>query len=148
MRFIPFTLVLLLAASVACASNYSTNVSDPNNNGPSFEQQVMDRPLPMTEAGRIRDCNWIRYNIARQESAAKLTGEIMGDPMLSAATEAVARQHIAILESRAAEDHCTAAFSSNPTSQQPSDQQFKQCFDRCQRYTDMTQQQCFESCNK
>lgn len=42
MRFIPFTIALLLVASAACASNYSTNVSDPTGNGQSFEQRLMD----------------------------------------------------------------------------------------------------------
>jgi hypothetical protein len=87
--------------------------------GPSYESQVLDRPLPTTQEDRMRECTWIRSEIARQQSLAQYGAATATSPMMAVAYQSAARRHIAALESRAANVQCQAAFSSVVASPSP-----------------------------
>jgi hypothetical protein len=116
-----------------------------SNSSQSYADSVLSRPMPASDSDRIQECNWIRSEIARQQSLAGAGASIATTPLMAVAYQALARQNIAALESRAATVQCTAAFSSAPA---PSGQSFDQCFARCQQFTKRTKEQCFDACNK
>jgi hypothetical protein len=105
--------------------------------------------MPPDDNARMQECNWIRSEIARQRGLAGAGAAMATNMMTVAAFQAVAQQNIAALESRAANIQCTAAFSSaSNNTPATSNQAFDQCFERCQKYTERTREQCFDACNK
>ena len=128
----------------------------------SYAESVSARPIPTTEDGRVRECDWIRGEIARQQGIAEMGGAMATSPFMAAAYRAAAQQNIAALNARAANVGCYAAFSPRqsqamPVPAQPSESRpvrdgaklsFDQCFARCQELTDRTKDQCFDVCNK
>lgn len=116
------------------------------NRRPSYEQSVLNRPMPQTDQDRQQECAWIRGEIARQESLAQVGTTTATSPMVAVAFQSIARNHVAALNSRASNIKCTAAFSNAPAAP-PSGQGFYQCFARCQQLTTRTKDQCFDACN-
>jgi len=116
--------------------------------GPSYEDEVMSRPDPTTPEERQEECAWIRGEIARQENLAQMAGSMGMAPIIVMGSQAMARNHIAALESRAANIQCNAAFSAVPpgSPSSPRLSTFDQCFARCQQVTDRTKDQCFDAC--
>ena len=119
-----------------------------HNNTQSYADAVLNRPMPADEDSRIRECTWIRSEIARQQGLAGVGATMATTPLMAAAYQAMAQRNIAALEARAANVQCTAAFSNAPTAAPATKQSFDQCFARCQQYTDRTKDQCFDACNK
>lgn len=117
---------------------------------PSYAQQVLGRPLPANENDRMRECAWIRSEIARQQGLAGYGVSLASTPQQAVLYRAIAQQNIAALESRAANVRCYAAFSNAPapTLERAGSVDFDQCFARCQKYTDRSKDQCFDACNK
>jgi hypothetical protein len=140
MQVYRFRVVALLIAlgAASCAQN----------NGPSYNDELASRPDPTTPAERQEECAWVRGEIARQENLAQMAGSMGMAPMMAMASQAAARNHIAALESRAADIQCNAAFSSAPAESMPApaSSTFDQCFAHCQAVTDRTKDQCFDSC--
>jgi hypothetical protein len=91
----------------------------------------------------MRECAWIRSEMARQTSLAQIGTQMATTPMMAIAYQGMSRQNVAALEARASNIQCTAAFSSAPPSEGSS---FDQCFSRCMGYTDRTKDQCFDAC--
>jgi hypothetical protein len=105
--------------------------------------------MPPDDEARMRECTWIRSEIARQQGLAGVGATMATSPLMVAAYQAMAQRNIAALESRASNVQCTAAFSNAPaTAPATIRQSFDQCFARCQQYTDRTKDQCFDACNK
>ena len=135
-----FLFFAIIFSLVGCASN---------ENRQSYASAVLDRPVPTTSEGRIRECNWIRSEIARQQSLAQYGASMATSPMMAMAYQAKARNNIAALESRASNVQCQAAFSSvaqSPTQGTKNNLNFDECFARCQKLTDRTKDQCFDAC--
>lgn len=137
-------LSLLFVAAIVILAGCAT--------GPTYESQVLDRPLPTTQEERMRECNGLRAEIARQQSFAQYGASTATSPMMAMAYQSAARNHIAALESRAANVQCQAAFSSvvaSPAAQPAAtkgNMDFDQCFSRCQQLTSRTKDQCFDAC--
>jgi len=74
--------------------------ADRQNKG--YVDSILNRPMPTNDDARRQECRWIRFEIARQQGVADILG--------GGISQAVARQHIAALESRAANVQCPAAF--------------------------------------
>lgn len=110
-----------------------------------YAENVLNRPLPTTQDERQRECAALRTEIARQQSLAQMGYAVLQDPILAAGFQGAANNHVAALESRAANIQCTAAFSS--AASVPTGQSFDQCFARCTQLTSRTKEQCFDSCN-
>jgi len=119
-----------------------------HDNSPSFAEAVLNRPMPADDDARMRECTWIRSEIARQQGLAGVGATIATSPLQAVAYQSIAQQHIAVLESRASNVRCTAAFSNAPAAPVPTKQSFDQCFARCLQYTDRTKDQCFDTCNR
>jgi hypothetical protein len=111
---------------------------------PSYRDQVLGRPAPSSETERRAECEDLRVEVARQQSLAAY-GATMGAPMMAAAYQAAARQNIAIVEARAANIGCRAAFQSVAPSTRLS---FDQCMEKCSEFTKKTREECFDTCNK
>jgi hypothetical protein len=107
----------------------------------SYLEQLAERPLPVGEAQVRSECGWIRSEIARMQSiSASASGQF------ALVFQAMARNNIAGLESRAANVRCASAFSSQPlpaSSASP----IQQCVAACKANTSRTSEQCFDSCN-
>ena len=133
--------VIVLAAFClqACTSR------EPACQGPSYAEQLASRPIPQTDVEQQSECAFIRGEIARMQSLAQGCSAFARNRMEVAICQAPARDNIAALESRAANIQCSAAFSNSQGKREAS---FDQCFERCQRLTDRTKEQCFDSCNK
>ncbi len=119
-----------------------------HGNSESYADAVLNRPTPADDDARMRECAWIRSEIARQQGLAGVGATMATTPLMAAAYQAVAQRNMAALESRAANIRCTAAFSNAPAVAPAGGQSFDQCFARCQQYTDRTKDQCFDACNK
>ena len=108
---------------------------------PTYLDQLSAKPMPTGEAQVRSECGWIRSEIARMQSiSATVSGQ---DAMVF---QAMARNNIAGLESRAANVGCIAAFSSQslPTIVVSP---IQQCVATCKANTSRTPEQCFDSCN-
>jgi len=118
------------------------------DNRQACAESVLNRPLPATDEERVRECNALRSEIARQQSLGQVGTVMATSPLMGVAMQAAARNNIAALEARASNVECTAAFSnaSRPTTGKAPN--FDQCFARCQEYTSRTKEQCFDACNK
>ena len=134
-------IVLVVALMMgSCASNSISPTS------PTYTERLEQRPLPATEADIVQECNWIRSEIARMQSlgAQAVTAQ---HPQYILAFQAIARNNIAALESRAANIRCAAAFSSPPATGggKPT---IQQCIEACKANTSRTPAQCFDACNR
>lgn len=119
-----------------------------HNNTQSYADAVLNRPMPADDDARMRECTWIRSEIARQQGLAGVGATMATTPLMAAAYQAMAQRNIAALEARAANVQCTASFSNAPVAVPATRPSFDQCFARCQQYTDRTKDQCFDACNK
>jgi hypothetical protein len=119
-----------------------------HGNSESYADAVLNRPMPPDDDARMRECAWIRSEIARQQGLAGVGATMATNPLMAAAYQAMAQRNVAALESRAANIQCTAAFSNAPAAAPVNGQSFDQCFARCQQYTDRSKDQCFDPCNK
>lgn len=119
-----------------------------HGNSEFYADAVLNRPMPPDGDARMRECAWIRSEIARQQGLAGVGATMATTPLMAAAYQAMAQRNVAALESRASNIQCTAAFGSAPAAAPASGQSFDQCFARCQQYTDRTKDQCFDACNK
>ncbi len=121
---------------IACACSLLGCASQP-----TYLDQLAAKPMPVGEAQVRSECGWIRSEIARMQSiSATAYGQYA---MLF---QAMARNNIAGLESRAANVGCAAAFSSQPL---PTNtvSPIQQCVATCKANTSRTPEQCFDSCN-
>ena len=116
-----------------------------HNNTQSYADAVLKRPMPADDASRVRECTWIRSEIARQKGLT-CAGKIMATTLLMAAAyQAMAQRNITALKARAYNVQCTAAFSNAPAAAPATKQSFDQCFARCQHYTNRAKDQCFDA---
>lgn len=130
---------LIFAVSVFTLNGCATQ-----NTHQNYADSVLKRPMPLTDEARKQECTWIRSEVARQQGLAGVGASIATSPLMAALYQAAARRNIAALESRAANIQCSAAFSNAPVTN--SQQNFEQCFARCQQYTNRTKEQCFDAC--
>lgn len=125
---------------MGCASNESRQ---------NYASSVLNRPLPTTQEGKVQECNWIRSEIARQQSLAQYGASIATSPMMAMTYQAGARRNIAARELRASNVQCQSAFSSilqSPVPVSKNNLNFDECFSNCQKLTDRTKDQCFDAC--
>jgi hypothetical protein len=138
MRLARIVILFLTLSTVACQQG----------NRQSYGDAVLSRPMPTDEGQRVEECNWIRSEIARQQSLGQVGTAMATTPLMTVVMQAAARKNIAALESRASNVQCTAAFSNAPAAVTSTPPGFEQCFARCQQYTSRTKEQCFDACNK
>jgi hypothetical protein len=103
--------------------------------GPTYAEQVMNRPLPVTEGEKQQECCWLRGEIARQRGLGGY---------------GTAMQDLAALESRASKVGCPAALRNDAQTGGPesSGRNFDTCFARCKQFTNRSNDVCFDFCTK
>ncbi|WP_162085238.1 hypothetical protein [Sulfuriferula nivalis] len=136
MKEIKLFILAIFTLLTGCANQPSQNYSD----------AILNRPLPANNDQRMKECNWIRSEIARQDVLGTTLASQQTSPFMVMAFKTRSQQNIAALESRAANIQCNAAFSNVVIA--PTQTTFDQCFSKCQQYTDRNKDQCFDACNK
>lgn len=112
---------------------------------PSYVEQLSGRPYPTSQQSIDTECAWIRSEIARMNSLSAMSVT----SQYALAFQAMARNNIAALESRAANLRCGAAFSSTHViEKQNSTTSIDECIKACKKNTNRTPEQCFDACNK
>jgi hypothetical protein len=132
-----YKLILLILLLAGCATQPQ---------GPSYEEKLATLPLPKTDEERIKECTTIRSEIARFQNIAMAAPALGLDTLHTAMARAESNSRIAALEDRASRVGCNAAFQTAPAPAPGKD--FDACFERCQKLTDRTKNQCFDACNK
>jgi hypothetical protein len=112
---------------------------------PSYVEQLSARPYPTTQQDIDSECAWIRSEIARMNSLNAMSAT----SQFALAFQAIGRNNIAALESRAANLRCGAAFSSTLViEKQNQTSSIDECIKACKENTNRTPEQCFDLCNK
>ena len=102
--------------------------------GPTYAEQVMNRPLPVTEGEKQQECCWLRGEIARQRALGGF---------------GTAMQDLATLESRASRAGCAALRTDAQTGAPPaSGSNYDTCYTRCKQFTNKSNDVCFDLCTK
>jgi hypothetical protein len=78
------------------------------NNGQQYTASILNRPIPDNDAGRARECNFLRAELARQQNIAQAAAGAELLPETAQEFEAATRTNIAALKSRAALVPCPA----------------------------------------
>jgi len=133
-------LLIAIMLLVGCANE--------QQNQPSYYDQIMDRPLPITQEDKDRECSFLRNEIANQQNKASVAMTMATSPLMAMAFQSRARNNIAALNSRASEVKCNAAFSSQTIVEKPQSGYSQECFNACKQDTARTNEQCFDACNK
>jgi len=108
----------------------------------SYTDRIAQIPAPTNEAERQSKCTWLRSEIARQQNmAAYAASQVQGTYALAAQMQT--RNNIAVVESRASDFGCYAAFSGS----RPEASSISSCVAACKENTSRTPEQCFDSCN-
>lgn len=118
------------------------------SNSQSYADAVLNRPMPPDGDARMRECAWIRSEIARQQGLAGVGATMATTPLMAAAYQAVAQRKIAALEFKSLQHSMHGGVHQRACRRYAGGQSFDQCFARCQQYTDRTKDQCFDACNK
>lgn len=131
----------LLFAVLICIASFLLSCA----HQPTYVEQLSERPYPSTEQDIANECAWIRSEIARMNSLSAMSAT----SQYALAFQAISRQNIAALESRAANLRCGAAFSSTiAIEKQRQTSSIDECIKACRKNTNRTPEQCFDACNK
>lgn len=98
--------------------------------GPTYAEQILNRPLPATEAQKQQECSWLRGEMTRQRA---LGGS------------GTATQDLATLESRASQVGCSGVAQ---TGAPGGSTNFDTCYAKCRQQTNKANDTCFDLCTK
>jgi hypothetical protein len=137
---------VVLALTAACQTQSRNGYAD-----------LVNRPLPTSDAQRDSQCAWLRSEVARQQSLGQLGASMQQTPQMAIAYQAMARRNIAYLQSRFSQIQCdvvrvaptppVVAPAAVPTKQQSSEgMTLDECFKKCRELTAQTEAQCFDEC--
>ncbi|WP_315809460.1 hypothetical protein [Pseudomonas sp. C9-3] len=115
--------------------------------GPTYRQQIENRPLPVTAEEKQKECSMLRSEIARINTAPVYIPPGPNAGLFMIAAQQRAADSIAVVENRAAAVQCTAAFSNVVTTSSPP-VDINACITACKANTSRSPEQCFDSCNK
>ena len=117
---------VVLACFVALVGGCATQ-----NKGPAYAEQVMNRPLPVTDADKQQECSWLYGEMARQR---RLAGY------------GTSTQDLGTLELRASQVGCRATPGTNTP--QASGASYQECHAKCRQGTNKSNDMCFDACTK
>ena len=102
--------------------------------GPTYAEQIMNRPLPVNDAEKQQECCWLRGEMARQRALGGY---------------GTAMQDLATLESRASQAGCAALRTdAQPGAPAASGSNFDACYMKCKQFTNKSNDVCFDLCTK
>ena len=125
----------------ACRTNRSNGYAD-----------LVNQPLPSTDAQRDSQCAWIRSEVARQQSIAQYGSATATTPMMAVAIQSAARKNIAYLQSRYSQIQCDVVRVAPtapviPAQPPPAPgMTFDECYSKCRALTSRTDTECFDTC--
>jgi hypothetical protein len=102
------------------------------NKGPTYAEQVMNRPLPVTDAEKQQECSWLYGEMARQRGLA------------GAGTSA---QDLATLQLRVTQVGCRPVAGAD-TATQTGGSNYQTCHAKCRQGTNKSNDDCFDACTK
>jgi hypothetical protein len=135
----PATFVVLAAAAACQTPHYGY-------------ADLVNRPLPTSEAERNHECQWIRSEQARQESFGQAGAGVAAASMIALEYQSTAQENIDYLQSRYLQTQCAVyrAAPPAPVLQMPprssSGMAVEECVKKCRAFTIQTDAQCFEAC--
>ena len=122
------------ALVLVCLGALGGGCATTEKKGPTYAEQVMNRPLPVTEGEKQQECCWLGGEIARQRALGGY---------------GTAMQDLATLESRASKAGCAALRTDARTGAPPaSGSNYDTCFMRCKQFTNKSNDVCFDLCTK
>ena len=143
------TIVLALLLVSGTAITLEACQSSPRRNAYA---DLVNEPLPATDAERDSQCAWIRSEVARQQSIAQVGTAVATPPLMAVAYQAAARKNIAYLQSRYSQIQCDVVRVAPTTPIIPTEAQpapgmtFDECFSKCRALTSRTGAECFDAC--
>ena len=109
------------ALVLVCLGALGGGCATTEKKGPTYAEQIMNRPLPVTEAEKQQECCWLRGEMARQRALGGYGS---------------ATQDLATLESRASQAGCAAIRTDAQTGAPPAGgSNFDTCYMRCKQFT-------------
>jgi hypothetical protein len=142
---------ILLALLLACGSALTLEACQTGSRRNTYADLV-NQPLPTTDAERDSQCAWIRSEVARQQSIAQFGATVATTPMMAVAYQAAARKNIAYLQSRYSQIQCDVVrvapiAPAVPAPVQPAPgMTFDECYSKCRALTSRTDTECFDTC--
>jgi len=125
-RAAALVLVCLGVLGGGCATN--------EKKGPTYAEQIMNRPLPVNEAEKQQECYWLRGEMARQRALGGY---------------GTAMQDLATLESRSSQAGCAAVRAdAQPGAPAAGGGNFDTCYMKCKQFTNKSNDVCFDQCSK
>jgi len=122
------------ALVLVCLGALGGGCATTEKKGPTYAEQVLNRPLPVTEGEKQQECCWLRGEIARQRALGGY---------------GTATQDLATLESRASKAGCAALRTDAQTGAPPaSGSNYDTCYMRCKQFTNKSNDVCFDLCTK
>ena len=113
---------------------------------PHYTDFSVDYNLPSSESEILKECQWIRNEIARVQSIMDVASSVPDSTLEQTYIRVLARRNLAWLDGRASALKCRSSFS--PHGDDPSQIKFDDCYNKCLKYTDFTKNECFDRCNK
>ncbi|MGP8012854.1 MAG: hypothetical protein ACLPP9_00480 [Smithella sp.] len=127
---------------IGCAHSQSPEQGSPEQIAmQKYAEKISQIQPPASEKDRQRKCSYLRSEIARQQNLAMMARERF-DVVHATIAQAMARDNIALLESKASDFGCAAAFGNRPEKSK-----IESCIDACKENTNKTSEQCFDACN-
>lgn len=121
----------------------------PSEPAPTYAEHLASLATPKNESERQQACSYLRSEIARIQNEADFMSAHFsqaGTPLqanMAMFAQNSARSNTALIEAKAAEFRCSAAFAERlPQSG------IEACVATCKANTSRTSEQCFDSCNK
>ena len=120
------TAMVVLACAVALVGGCATTQSKI----PTYAEQIMNRPLPATEAEKQQECSWLYGEIARER---RLAGA------------GTSTQDLATLQLRVTQVGCRPVAD---TATQTGGANYQTCHAKCRQGTNKSNDDCFDACTK
>lgn len=125
---------MAVALVLVCLGALGGGCATTGNKGPTYAEQIMNRPLPVNDAEKQQECCWLRGEMARQRALGGY---------------GTAVQDLATLESRASQAGCAALRTdAQPGAPAGGRGNFDTCYMKCKQYTNKSNDVCFDMCTK
>jgi hypothetical protein len=110
----------------------------------TYAERIAAIPYPTDEADWQKKCTWFRAEIARLQSIASFEATQQGT--FSLATQTIAQNNVAAVDSRMTDFHCNAAYISS-VQPAPAKASIERCIEACKANKSRTSKQCVDACS-
>jgi hypothetical protein len=114
----------------------------------AYERRISETPRPTNSEEHNRICRDLRVEAARQRSVGEGSRDMFSGQR-AIEFEIAWQRNVALVEAKAVEFNCSAAFSDQQSTEKATKiSPIQQCIAACIEHTKRTSEQCFDSCNK